>query len=422
MLIGHSDTATQHSLTQTLVACGYCRTRDTIMSDKHEPELIATQQLETYQNVSTADAKLAPLIVDVVVGRYDSSSVVSPLVSRCAGSDSENGFGSTPSNNVPTLTGYYSSPSQFPTDEGSSAASIHVARTTREEEVFCADDIATALMVHYSRRNHFPCSPVKPPDYFNSDSISRLIRDNVAGYDGGELNSLSVTSARIRLLIELRNKNVHLLNVCDTVTQDTSIFAHFDASVSSSDCHACKMQPRSKSAEIQIREMPPCKPAEVQIPRTSHFTVKFPMSVTTEFVAFRQVAGASSFYVGTILTKIVYEPVATRLVTDQDTSMPIILHYLGVPIKEATRTLSDDDDDNSIVSNGNTPLVTKLHSRYECSCHRVRGTRSDRLLLFSFIPRDSNPAGIFSKRTHGYSQVLTALKSVFFWRDDTMDY
>jgi hypothetical protein len=183
------------------------------------------------------------------------------------------------------------------------------------------------------------------------------------------------------------------------------------------------MQPRNKSAEIQIREMPPCKPAEVQIPRTSHFTVKFPMSVTTEFAAFRQVAGASSFYVGTILTKIVYEPVANRLVTDQDTSMPIILHYLGVPIKEATRTsLSDDDDDNSIASNGNTPLVTKLHSRYECSCHRFRGTRSDRLLLFSFIPRDSNPAGIFGKRTHGYSQVLTTLKSVFFWRDNTMDY
>jgi hypothetical protein len=388
------------------------------MSDMHEPELIATQRLVTYQNVSTVGAKLALLIIDVI-GRYDSSSVVSPPFSRCADSDSENG---TPSN-VPKLTGYYSSPSQFPTDEGTSAASIHhAARTTREEDVFCADDIATALMVHYSRRNHFPCSPVKPPDYFNSDSISRLIRDNVAGCDGGDLNSLSVTSARIRLLIELRNKNVHLLNVCDTVTQDTSIFAHFDASVSSSDCHACKMQPRSKSAEIQIREMPPCKPAEVQIPRTSHFTVKFPMSVTTEFAAFRQVAGASSFYVGTILTKIVYEPVATRLVTDQDTSMPIILHYLCVLIKEATCTLSDDDDDNSIVSNGNTPLVTKLHSRYECSCHWFRGTRSDRWLLFSFIPRDSNPAGIFSKRTHGYSQVLTTLKSVFFWRDNTMDY
>jgi hypothetical protein len=186
------------------------------------------------------------------------------------------------------------------------------------------------------------------------------------------------------------------------------------------------MQPHSKSAEIQIREMPPCKPAEVQIRCTNHFTVKLPMSVSKEFAAFRRVAGTSSFYVRTLLTKTesgrLYELVAAQLVTDQDTSMPIILHYLCVPIKEATRTLSDDDDDNSIVSNGNTPLVTKLHSRYECSCHRVRGTRSDRLLLFSFIPRDSNPAGIFSKRTHGYNQVLTALKSVFFWRDDTMDY
>jgi len=237
------------------------------MSDMHEPELIATQRLVTYQNVSTVDAKLLLLIVDVI-GRYDSSSVVSQPFSRCADSDSEN---STPSN-VPKLTGYYSSHSQFPTDEGSSAAPIHAARTTREE-VFCDDDTATALMVHYSRRNRFPCSPVTP-DYYDSDSISRLISDTVLGCDGGELNSLSVTSARIRLLIELRNKNVHLLNVCDAVTQDTSIFAHFDASVSFSDCHACKMQPHSKSAEIKIREMPLCKPAEVQIPRTSHFTVR----------------------------------------------------------------------------------------------------------------------------------------------------
>ena len=168
--------------------------------------------------------------------------------------------------------------------------------------------------------------------------------------------------------------------------------------------------------------MPPCKPAEVQIPRTSHFTVKFLMSVTTEFAAFRQVAGASSFYVGTILTKIVYEHVATRLVTDQDTSMPIILHYLCVPIKEATRTLSDDDDDNSIVSNGNTPLVTKLHSRHERSCHGVREASPVRLMLFNFIPGDNNPADILlSKRTRDYSQVSETLKPVLFWEVDTMD-
>jgi len=404
------------------------------MSGTYETELIATQQqLVTYQNSlitddSTGDAKLAPLIVDVVVGRYGSSSVGSLSVSRCADSDSENGSCSTLSN-VPKLTGYYSSPSQFPTDEGTSAAYIHhAARTTREEDVFCADDIATALMVHYSRRNHFPCSPVKPPAYFNSDSISRLISDTVLGCDGGELNSLLVTHARkIPLPIEFRREDVHAPTIC-AVTHNTSVFARLDASSATfAECRACEiMQPHSKSAEIQIREMPPCKPAEVQIRCTNHFTVKLPMSVSKEFAAFRRVAGTSSFYVSTLLTKTesgrLYELVTAQLVTDRDTSMPIMLLYLRVPIKGATCTLGDDNDGNSVVRSSNNLSVTKLHSRHELSCHSVREASPVRLMLSNFIPGDNNPADILlSKRTRDYSQVSETLKPVLFWEGDTTD-
>ena len=66
-------------------------------------------------------------------------------------------------------------------------------------------------------------------------------------------------------------------------------------------------------------------------------------------------------------------------------------------------------------------LNAKLHKRHTMlSFHRVREAVAAGILGFFFHPGDVNPADILSKHW-GYAQVRERLKSLLFWRGDTLD-
>ncbi len=75
-------------------------------------------------------------------------------------------------------------------------------------------------------------------------------------------------------------------------------------------------------------------------------------------------------------------------------------------------------DNQSVVDSSNT-VHAKLHKRHTMlSFHRVREAMASKMLSFTHIFGESNPADILSKHW-GYSQVWPQLRSLLFWAGDT---
>ena len=77
-------------------------------------------------------------------------------------------------------------------------------------------------------------------------------------------------------------------------------------------------------------------------------------------------------------------------------------------------------DNKSVVDSSNIPHG-KLSKRHNAlSYHRVREAIASKIVAFTFIPGDINPADILSKHW-GYSQIWDILKPILFWEGDTAD-
>ena len=111
------------------------------------------------------------------------------------------------------------------------------------------------------------------------------------------------------------------------------------------------------------------------------------------------------------------EFVASRICTEQIIDLRNTLRFLGVPIREKSYMFGD----NKSVVDSSMQLNAKLHKRHTMlSFHRVREAVAAGILGFFFLPGDVNPADILSKHW-GYAQVRERLKSLLFWRGDTLD-
>ena len=76
--------------------------------------------------------------------------------------------------------------------------------------------------------------------------------------------------------------------------------------------------------------------------------------------------------------------------------------------------------DNQSVVNSSMEVHAKLHKRHTIlSFHRVREAIASGIVRFHFIPGATNIADILSKHW-GHAQVWPLLKTVFFWRGDTL--
>jgi hypothetical protein len=109
------------------------------------------------------------------------------------------------------------------------------------------------------------------------------------------------------------------------------------------------------------------------------------------------------------------EFVAARTCVEQIIDLRLTLRYLGVPIREKSYMFGDN---KSVVDSSNT-VHAKLHKRHNMlSFHRVREAMASKMLSFTHIGGDSNPADILSKHW-GYSQIWPHLRVLLFWFGDT---
>ena len=111
------------------------------------------------------------------------------------------------------------------------------------------------------------------------------------------------------------------------------------------------------------------------------------------------------------------EFVAARIATEQIIDLRLTLQYLGAPINDTSYMFGD----NQSVVNSSTKPHSKLHKRHTAlSFHRVREAIASKLLHFTFIPGESNPADILSKHW-GHHKVWRSLQPLLFWEGNTMD-
>ncbi len=109
------------------------------------------------------------------------------------------------------------------------------------------------------------------------------------------------------------------------------------------------------------------------------------------------------------------EFVAARTCVEQIIDLRLTLRCLGVPIRQKSYMFGDNQ---SVVDSSNT-VHAKLHKRHTMlSFHRVREAMASKMLSFTHIFGESNPADILSKHW-GYSQVWPQLRSLLFWAGDT---
>jgi hypothetical protein len=111
------------------------------------------------------------------------------------------------------------------------------------------------------------------------------------------------------------------------------------------------------------------------------------------------------------------EFVAARTCVEQIIDLRNTLRYLGVPIREQSYMFGD----NKSVVDSSTQVHAKLHKRHNMlSFHRVREAVASGMIMFSFIAGELNPADIVSKHW-GYVQIWGQLRTLLFWKGDTMD-
>ena len=111
------------------------------------------------------------------------------------------------------------------------------------------------------------------------------------------------------------------------------------------------------------------------------------------------------------------EFVAARIATEQITELRLTLRYLGVPLNEKAYMFGDN---KSVVDSSSRPHA-KLHKRHTAlSFHRVREAIASKMLCFTFINGNINPADILSKHWSNH-KVWPMLQSLLFWEGDTLD-
>ena len=92
-----------------------------------------------------------------------------------------------------------------------------------------------------------------------------------------------------------------------------------------------------------------------------------------------------------------------------------MLRYLGVPVFGKTFLFSDNE---SVVKSGTIPH-SRLKKRHNAlSYHFVQEAIAARMVQFTHIPGDCNPADILSKHW-GYLNVWPMLKPLLFYEGDT---
>jgi hypothetical protein len=111
------------------------------------------------------------------------------------------------------------------------------------------------------------------------------------------------------------------------------------------------------------------------------------------------------------------EFVAARTCVEQVIDLRNTLRYLGVPIREQSYMFGD----NKSVTDSSSQVHAKLHKRHNMlSFHRVREAIASGVIKFNFIPGELNPSDILSKHW-GYNQVWNLLRTLLFWKGDTLD-
>ena len=111
------------------------------------------------------------------------------------------------------------------------------------------------------------------------------------------------------------------------------------------------------------------------------------------------------------------EFVAARIATEQIIELRLTLRYLGVPLNERSYMFGDN---KSVVDSSNRPHG-KLHKRHTAlSFHRVREAIASKMLCFTFIKGNINPADILSKHWSSH-KVWSMLQPLLFWEGNTLD-
>jgi hypothetical protein len=111
------------------------------------------------------------------------------------------------------------------------------------------------------------------------------------------------------------------------------------------------------------------------------------------------------------------EFIAAQVCVEQILVLRTTLRYLGVPIRDKSYTFGD----NKSVVDSSMQLHAKLHKRHTMlSFHRVREAIASGIVGFFYIPGDINPVDILGKHW-GYAQIRERLKSLLFWKGDTVD-
>jgi hypothetical protein len=109
------------------------------------------------------------------------------------------------------------------------------------------------------------------------------------------------------------------------------------------------------------------------------------------------------------------EFVAARTATEQIIELRITLRYLGVPVKGSAFMFGDNE---TVVNSASIPH-SRLHKRHNAlSYHRVREAIAAKVLRFTHVRGNLNPADILSKHW-AYPAIWPVLKPLLFWQGDT---
>ena len=104
-----------------------------------------------------------------------------------------------------------------------------------------------------------------------------------------------------------------------------------------------------------------------------------------------------------------------RIAIDQIIEHRTMLRYLGVPVIGKTYMFGDN---KSVVDSSSFPQ-SKLHKRHTAlSFHRVREAIAAKIVLFSHLPGEKNPADISSKHW-SYHKIWKMLQPLLFYQGDT---
>jgi Reverse transcriptase (RNA-dependent DNA polymerase) len=111
------------------------------------------------------------------------------------------------------------------------------------------------------------------------------------------------------------------------------------------------------------------------------------------------------------------EFVAARIAVDQIVDMRNTLRYLGVPIKDQSYLIGDNQ---AVVNNSAIPHSTLSKRHNALSYHRVREAIAAGMIWFYWIDGKINPADIVSKHW-SYPQIWHMLQPILFYSGNTKD-